>query len=90
VSPLQPILIKEYAKGSSLEAPISIHQESWYDDHDVDLRLNTVVVDIDIENDAIHTHEGDTFEYDTPPARGRRHPQQLLVGNADADGIHHF
>jgi len=25
-----------------------------------------------------------------PPARGRRHPQQLPVGNADADGIHHF
>jgi len=59
------ILIKEYAKGKLPEAPISIHQESWYDDHDVDLRLNTVVVDIDIENDAIHTHEGDTFEYDT-------------------------
>ncbi|OYR65198.1 NADH oxidase [Halorubrum ezzemoulense] len=84
------ILIKEYAKGKLPEAPISIHQESWYDDHDVDLRLNTVVVDIDIENDAVHTHEGETFEYDSLLLAVGGTPQQLPVENADAEGIHHF
>ena len=84
------ILIKEYAKGKLPEAPISIHDESWYDDHDVDLRLNTVVVDVDIENDAVHTHEGDTFEYDKLLLAVGGTPQQLPVGNSDADGIHHF
>ena len=84
------ILIKEYAKGKLPEAPISIHQEEWYDDHDVDLRLNTVVVDIDVENDAIHTHEGETFDYDSLLLAIGGTPQQLPVGNADADGIHHF
>ncbi len=84
------ILIKEYAKGKLPEAPISIHQEEWYDDHDVDLRLNTVVVDIDVESDAIHTHEGETFEYDALLLAIGGTPQQLPVDNADADGIHHF
>ncbi len=84
------ILIKEYAKGKLPEAPISIHQEEWYDNHDVDLRLNTVVVDIDIENDAVHTHEGETFEYDSLLLAIGGTPQQLPVENADADGIHHF
>ena len=84
------ILIKEYAKGKLPEAPISIHQEDWYDDHDVDLRLNTVVVDIDVENDAVHTHEGETFEYDSLLLAIGGTPQQLPVENADADGIHHF
>jgi len=59
------ILIKEYAKGKLPEAPISIHDDDWYDDHDVDLRLDTVVVDVDVENDAVHTHDGETFEYDS-------------------------
>jgi len=84
------ILIKEYAKGKLPEAPISIHQEEWYEDHDVDLRLNTVVVDIDVENDAVRTHEGETFEYDSLLLAIGGTPQQLPVENSDADGIHHF
>ncbi|MUW15565.1 NAD(P)/FAD-dependent oxidoreductase [Halorubrum sp. CBA1125] len=84
------ILIKEYAKGKLPEAPISIHQESWYDDHDVNLRLNTVVVDVDVENDAVHTHDGETFAYDSLLLAVGGTPQQLPVGNSDADGIHHF
>ncbi|TKX74127.1 NAD(P)/FAD-dependent oxidoreductase [Halorubrum sp. GN11_10-6_MGM] len=84
------ILIKEYAKGKLPEAPISIHQEDWYDDHDVDLRLNTVVVDIDVDADAVRTHEGETFEYDSLLLAVGGTPQQLPVENADADGIHHF
>ncbi len=84
------ILIKEFAKGKLPEAPISIHDEGWYEDHDVDLRLNTVVVDIDVENDAVHTHGGETIEYDSLLLAVGGTPQQLPVGNADAEGVHHF
>ena len=84
------ILIKEYAKGKLPEAPISIHQEEWYEEHDVDLRLNTVVVDIDLDADAVHTHGGETIEYDSLLLAVGGTPQQLPVENADADGIHHF
>ena len=84
------ILIKEYAKGKLPEAPISIHQEDWYDEHDVDLRLNTIVDDIDVEGDAVHTHDGETFAYDSLLLAIGGTPQQLPVGNADAEGIHHF
>ncbi len=84
------ILIKEYAKGKLPEAPISIHDESWYDDHDVDLRLNTVVVDVDVDRDAVRTHEGETIEYDKLLLGIGGTPQQLPVENADAEGVHHF
>ncbi|WP_096390110.1 NAD(P)/FAD-dependent oxidoreductase [Halopenitus persicus] len=84
------ILIKEYAKGKLPEAPISIHDEEWYAERDIDLRLNTLVVDIDVENDAVTTHEGETLEYDSLLLAIGGTPQQLPVGNADADGIQHF
>jgi len=84
------ILIKEFAKGKLPEAPISIHDEGWYEDHDIDLRLNTVVVDVDVENDAVHTHEGETIAYDKLLLAIGGTPQQLPVENSDADGVHHF
>ncbi|MFC6613366.1 NAD(P)/FAD-dependent oxidoreductase [Halopenitus salinus] len=84
------ILIKEFAKGKLPEAPISIHDEEWYAERDIDLRLNTLVVDIDVESDEIRTHEEEVFAYDSLLLAIGGTPQQLPVENADADGVHHF
>jgi len=87
------ILIKEFSKGKLPEAPISIHSPDWYDERDIDLQLNTLVTEVDVENNTLHTHEGEEMGYDklliatggTPNHMGR-----FGVENADADGIHHF
>ena len=84
------ILIKEFAKGKLPEAPISIHEPEWYDERDIDLQLNTHVTDIDPDAHEIHTHEGDTYEYDKLLVATGGTPAQLPVENSDADGIHHF
>ncbi|GAB6880319.1 FAD/NAD(P)-binding oxidoreductase [Halorubrum gandharaense] len=84
------ILIKEFAKGKLPEAPISIHDEEWYAERDIDLRLNTVVVDIDVENDRVCTHEDEVFDYDKLLLAIGGTPQQLPVENSDAEGVHHF
>ncbi|MEF8779182.1 MAG: FAD-dependent oxidoreductase [Haloferacaceae archaeon] len=84
------ILIKEYAKGKLPEAPVSIHDASWYEERDIDLRLNTLVTDVRVEDDEIETHEGETIGYDKLLLAIGGTPQQLPVPNSDADGIHHF
>jgi NAD(P)H-nitrite reductase large subunit len=84
------ILIKEFAKGKLPEAPISIHDESWYADRDIDLQLDTLVVDIDIDAHTIETHEGEVHEWDKLLVAAGGTPTQLPVENSDADGIHHF
>jgi 3-phenylpropionate/trans-cinnamate dioxygenase ferredoxin reductase subunit len=84
------ILIKEFAKGKLPEAPISIHQPEWYEERDIDLRLNTVVVDIDPEAGAVETHESETLEYDKLLVATGGTPAQLPVEGSDADGVHHF
>jgi 3-phenylpropionate/trans-cinnamate dioxygenase ferredoxin reductase subunit len=84
------ILIKEFAKGKLPEAPISIHEESWYDDRDIDLRLNTLVVDVDTEGHVVETHEGEEIAYDKLLLSMGGTPTQLPVDNSDAEGIHHF
>ena len=84
------ILIKEFAKGKLPEAPMSIHQPDWYDERDIDLRLNTLVTNIDTDAHTVDTHEGDQFEYDKLLLATGGTPVQLPVENSDAEGIHHF
>ena len=84
------ILIKEFAKGKLPEAPISIHSDSWYDDRDIDLRLNTVVTNVDPDAHTLATHEGEEIGYDKLLVATGGTPTQLPVENSDAEGIHHF
>jgi NAD(P)H-nitrite reductase large subunit len=84
------ILIKEFAKGKLPEAPISIHDEDWYTDRDIQLRLNTHVLRIDPDDHVVRTHEGDDITYDKLLVATGGTPTQLPVPNSDAEGIHHF
>ncbi|WP_254769284.1 NAD(P)/FAD-dependent oxidoreductase [Salinilacihabitans rarus] len=84
------ILIKEHAKGKLPEAPISIHEEEWYDERDIDLSLDTHVTRIDTDEKVVHTHEGEDIGYDKLLIATGGTPTQLPVPNSDADGIHHF
>ncbi|SEW13792.1 NAD(P)/FAD-dependent oxidoreductase [Natrinema salifodinae] len=84
------ILIKEHAKGKLPEAPISIHDEDWYDERDIDLSLNTHITRVDVDEKLIHTHGGEDIPYDKLLVATGGTPTQLPVENSDADGIHHF
>ena len=84
------ILIKEFAKGKLPEAPISIHEPDWYEERDIDLQLNTYVTGVDADAHEIHTHDGDSHEYDKLLVATGGTPAQLPVENSHADGIHHF
>jgi len=87
------ILIKEFAKGKLPEAPISIHEEDWYAERDIDLALNTHVTSVDTDAHEVQTHDGDTLEYDKLLLASGGTPSSLAsfgIDNADADGVHHF
>ena len=84
------ILIKEFAKGKLPEAPLAIHDEDWYDERDIDLRLNTHVTDVDAGANVVSTHDGSTLEYDQLLVATGGTPTQLPVPGSDAEGVHHF
>ncbi|MFB6201010.1 MAG: NAD(P)/FAD-dependent oxidoreductase [Halorhabdus sp.] len=84
------ILIKEFAKGKLPEDPIAIHEETWYDERDIDLELNTHVTAVDTDARVVEAHDGRTYEYDKLLVATGGTPIELPVENADAEGIHHF
>ncbi|CAI50349.1 flavin-dependent pyridine nucleotide oxidoreductase [Natronomonas pharaonis DSM 2160] len=84
------ILIKEFAKGKLPEAPVSIHEPEWYEERDIDLRLNTVVTGVDVDAHEVYTHDGETVAYDKLLVATGGTPTQLPVDNSDAEGVNHF
>ncbi|WP_436345732.1 NAD(P)/FAD-dependent oxidoreductase [Natronorubrum sp. FCH18a] len=84
------ILIKEHAKGKLPEAPISIHEEEWYEEREIDLSLDTHVTSVDTDANVVHTHDSGDIPYDKLLVATGGTPTQLPVDNSDADGIHHF
>jgi NAD(P)H-nitrite reductase large subunit len=84
------ILIKEFAKGKLPEAPVAIHEENWYDDRDIDLRLNTLVTNVRADAHEVVTHDEDVIGYDKLLVATGGTPIQLPVPNSDAKGIDHF
>lgn len=84
------ILIKEYAKGKLPEAPISIHEEEWYTERDIELRLDTHVTHVDANAHTVSTHRGNEITYDKLLVATGGTPKQLPVEGSHGDGIHHF
>ena len=84
------ILIKEFAKGTLPEDPVSIHEEEWYDERDIHLELNTHVTSVDTDAKVLKAHDGSTYEYDKLLIATGGTPLELPVENSDAEGIHHF
>lgn len=84
------ILIKEFAKGTLPEAPLLMHDRAWYSDRDIDLALNTLVLDVDTDAQTVTVDNGRELAYDHLLIASGGTPRQLPVPNADATGIHHF
>ncbi|GAB3019884.1 NAD(P)/FAD-dependent oxidoreductase [Natronobiforma cellulositropha] len=84
------ILIKEHAKGKLPEAPISIHDEAWYEDRDITLSLDTHVTTVDTDEKVVRIHDGSDVSYDKLLIATGGTPTQLPVPGSDAEGVLHF
>ncbi|MFW5955845.1 MAG: NAD(P)/FAD-dependent oxidoreductase [Halorhabdus sp.] len=84
------ILIKEFAKGKLTADVVRMHDRSWYDDRDIDLRLGTRVETVDTDAQVIETDAGESIAYDELLVATGGTPRSLPVENADADGVTSF
>ena len=58
------IMLKNFMKGNLPKKFTRVHDENWYDKRDIDLHLETKVVDIDTEENLVEVESGDYFSYD--------------------------
>lgn len=58
------IMLKNYMKGSLPKQYTRVHNESWYEDRDIKLHLETKIENVDKEEKTVETSEGKAFSYD--------------------------
>ena len=83
----RPPLSKDYLQGKSEKEKIYVHPEGWYDDHDVELRLNCPATLIDVAAHQLTVQSGEHFDYDKLLLTTGSSPRRLKVPGNDLDGV---
>jgi NADPH-dependent 2,4-dienoyl-CoA reductase/sulfur reductase-like enzyme len=83
----RPPLSKGYLLGRDARDSIFVHDEGWYRDKSVDLRLGTVVTSIDRGAKRVQLAGGGTVPYERLLITTGASPRQLRIPGADLDGI---
>ncbi|MEV5571851.1 FAD-dependent oxidoreductase [Spirillospora sp. NPDC052269] len=86
----RPPLSKDYLQGASERSKIFVHDEAWYRDHDVDLRLGTEVTAVDASGHLVTLGDGDQVGYDRLLLATGSTPRRLPVPGADGANVHYL
>ena len=83
----RPPLSKGYLLGKDEKSSIYVHEEGWYGEHDVDLRLGVTVAAIDREAREVVTASGDRLGYSRLLLANGASPRRLRVPGGDLGGV---
>ena len=82
----RPPLSKEYLRGEAADAPY-VHDASFYDENEIELRAATTVAAIDPAGAAIELEGGERLRYDRLLLTTGAEPRRLDVPGGNLDGV---
>jgi 3-phenylpropionate/trans-cinnamate dioxygenase ferredoxin reductase subunit len=83
----RPPLSKGYLLGKDDKSSIYVHEEGWYAEHDVDLRLGVTATALELGARQVVLADGGTVAYDRVLLATGAAPRRLGVPGADLDGV---
>jgi 3-phenylpropionate/trans-cinnamate dioxygenase ferredoxin reductase component len=83
----RPPLSKGYLQGREERSSMFVHDDGWYAEHAIDLRLGTEVTAIDRNVRQVELASGETVGYDKLLLTTGAVPRRLPVPGADANGV---
>jgi 3-phenylpropionate/trans-cinnamate dioxygenase ferredoxin reductase subunit len=86
----RPPLSKGYLQGNDERGTVFVHPESWYGEHDVDLRLGAAVTGLDRHAHELMTDDGQPVHYDRLLLATGASPRHLRLPGADLPGVHYL
>ena len=84
----RPNLSKDYLAGTAPEEWVPLKPESWYVERNIDLRLNTEVMNLDVGAREIELGSGDRVPYDRLLLATGAEPVRLALPGASQDNVH--
>ena len=83
----RPPLSKGFLKGEQSADETIVLPESWYDEHDVELRLGTEVTAVDADAHEVEAADGSRTAYDKLVLATGASPRRSDLPGADLDGV---
>jgi 3-phenylpropionate/trans-cinnamate dioxygenase ferredoxin reductase subunit len=86
----RPPLSKKYLRGEAGPEEVFVHDAGFYTDHDVELRLSTSVVALDLAGQRVQLDTGETIPYGGALLANGAAPRPLTVPGANLDGVYYL
>ncbi|MGH9247864.1 MAG: NAD(P)/FAD-dependent oxidoreductase [Acidimicrobiales bacterium] len=86
----RPPLSKQLLRGEAKVEDAFVHSETFYEDHDIELRLGARVHDISLRARVVHLTDDDPIGYDRLLLATGARPRRLRLSGAERDGIHYL
>jgi 3-phenylpropionate/trans-cinnamate dioxygenase ferredoxin reductase component len=83
----RPPLSKDYLRGEVGREKVYVHEEGFYREHDIELRLRRRAVRLDTSNSALELDDGELLHYDKLLLATGAEPRRLQIPGADLDGV---
>src|SRR3954453_2065741 len=86
----RPPLSKEYLRGEAPREKARVHEEGFYESHDIELRTGTRGTAVDTGAREVELDGGERLRYDSLLLATGAEPRRLSVPGADLDGVHYL
>jgi 3-phenylpropionate/trans-cinnamate dioxygenase ferredoxin reductase component len=86
----RPPLSKEYLRGEAPREKARVHEEGFYESHDIELRTGTTVTALDTSASEVELDGGERVKYDRLLLATGAEPRRLNAPGADLDGVHYL
>jgi 3-phenylpropionate/trans-cinnamate dioxygenase ferredoxin reductase subunit len=83
----RPPLSKEYLRGEAGRDKIYVHEQGFYDEHDIELRRGRVATSVNTATAELALDDGERLRYDRLLLTTGAEPRRLSVPGAGLDGI---
>jgi 3-phenylpropionate/trans-cinnamate dioxygenase ferredoxin reductase component len=86
----RPPLSKDYLRGESGREQVYVHEEGFYAEHEIELRLGVTVTSLDPSSRLVRLDDGDPLRYDRLLLTTGSEPRRLSIPGAELDGVHYL
>src|SRR5215218_7514354 len=83
----RPPLSKDYLRGDVGRETVYVHDEGYYAEHDIDLRLGRSAVDLNTSARELTLDDGETVRYDRLLLATGAEPRTLAIPGNELDGV---
>src|SRR4051794_585628 len=86
----RPPLSKEYLRGEVPREKARVHEDGFYESHDIELRTATTVTALDTGASEVELEGGERLSYDRLLLTTGAEPRRLGVPGAELEGVHYL